>query len=885
MLFATYASRVHRWLCFKGVAGRRLALLATLAAIAVAALAVPSASADFGFKQLGVTFTEEDGFAATRAGSHPFAWTIELGLNTRLDSDGEKVPDQDLKDLRIVLPAGLVGTPALLPRCPEAIPDIEDCPAAAAVGKVELSTADVKTEGEEFTLYNMVPPYGSAAQLGFSVFGVQVRMRVAIDPDPPHNLVASLADVPQVDSFFGSVLTVHGIPGGTPFLTLPRSCSGPLTTIFEADSWQQPGAWTPPAILETDPQPPFGLSGCDELAFDPAVSVQPTSTAAQAPSGLHFSLGAPDKGLASPAGIARADLSETVFTLPEGMTVNASVATGLGACTLADYSRETLDTAPGAGCPEAAKIGTAAVESPLLEEPVAGSLYVAQPDDPATDRPGAENPVDSLLALYVVFRNSKLGVLVKQAIKIAADPVTGRLTTSIEDIPQLPISHLELHLRDGPRSPLVTPPGCGSHGSGYRLTPSSGGPPLGGESSFALDKGCVPPGFQPGLLAGTTVARAGAASPFVLSLTRSDGEQNPSALSLTLPRGVSANFGAVPLCPEGRAAGGACPASTRIGSIQLAAGAGATPVRIPGAGGPSSPAYLAGPYKGAPFSLVAAVPAQAGPFDLGTIATRAAIFIDPVTAQARIRLDPLPQILDGIPIAYREIDLVVDRAGFVRNPTSCAATAVRATVTSVAGTIATASNRFQVGGCGHLPFEPKVDVWLLGPSHRGAHPRFRTVLTTRRRDANIRRLAVTLPGAVLLDNRHIGDVCTRAEFAAARCSTDAIYGRAKAWTPLLERPLEGPIYLRESKTRLPELAVALGGRLQLDLIGRVDSVRGHLRSTFGALPDVPLSKVALTMKGGRRDCSSTPAGSAPAGIGLPPASSATTPGGSTSTRS
>lgn len=852
MLSATYAQRVHRRLRLDGVAGCRLAFLSALAAIIALMLATPSAKADFGFKELGVSFTEEDGSPATRAGSHPFAWTVELGLNTKLDSGGRRVPEQDLKDLHISLPTGLVGTPTLLSRCPEDVPNIEDCPAAAAVGKVKLSTDAAKTDGEEFTLYNMVPPYGSAAQLGFSVFGVEVRMRVAIDPNPPHSLIVSLANLSQVDSFFGSVLTVHGSPAGSPFLTLPRSCGGSLITVFKADSWQHPGVWTPPAILETKPQPPLGLSGCDELAFDPAVSIQPTTATARAASGLDFSLDAPDEGLVSPVGIARADLSKAALALPQGMTVNASVAGGLVACTPADYSRETLGSTPRAGCPEASKIGTAEVESPLLEEPVAGSLFVAQPDDPATGRPGAENPVDSQLAVYVVFENPKLGILVKQTIRLEADSVTGRLTTSIGDLPQLPISHLELHFRGGPRGPLVSPPACGAHGIGYRLTPSSGGFPLSGESRFVLDRDCAPPAFAPRFSAGTTTARAGAASPFVLKLTSSDGEQNLSAFSLTLPSGLSANFGAVTPCPEGRIATGTCPAASRIGSVDLAAGAGTTPVRIPAIGGRSSSVSLAGPYNGAPFSLVIAVPAQAGPFDLGTIVSRAALAIDPATAQAEIRLEPLPQILGGIPIPYRAIDLTIDRAGFVRNPTSCTAAAVRASLTSATGTVAPASERFQVGGCAGLGFRPRVAVRLLGRTGRGSHPRLRAVVRTRPGDANLRRVGIALPGSELLDSRRIGKVCSRRKFAADRCPVGAAYGRVTAWTPLLDRPLSGRAFLRESDNRLPDLAVALHGEVDLGLSGRIDSSRGRLRIAFSRLPDVPLSKVVLTMKGGRR---------------------------------
>jgi hypothetical protein len=594
------------------------------------------------------------------------------------------------------------------------------------------------------------------------------------------------------------------------------------------------------------------MSGCGELGFESRVDLRPTSAAARDSSGLDLSLDSADQGLTSASDIAESDIAGAVLALPAGMTVNASVAEGLGACGPADYARETLDSPSGGGCPETSKIGTVMVESPLLEEPVGGTVFVAQPDDPATAVPGAENPFDSLLSLYVVFRDAKLGVLIKQAIEVEADAATGRLTGRIDGIPQLPFSRLKLHLREGARAPLTTPPACGTHGAGYELTPSSGAAPLRGQSSFSLDQGCAAAGFAPSVSAGTVTPRAGAASPFVLDLGRADAEQGLSRLTVALPPGLSANFGSVPLCPSALAATGACSAASRIGSARVAAGTGPIPVWIPRPANPAGSVYLAGPYEGAPFSLVVAVPARAGPFDLGTVVVRAAVLVDRRTARAKVRLDPLPQIIDGIPISYRAVHLVLDRPGFVFNPTSCAASAVDASIGSATGATATASNRFQARDCAALGFRPKVSLRLLGPTRRGAHPRLRTVLTPRPGDANIARAAVTLPGTELLDNRHLGTTCTPAQFAAERCPAGSISGYAKAWTPMLDRPLAGPVYLRASGRRLPELAASLDGQLRLDLTARVDSVAGRLRNTLLAVPDVPLSRVVLTMRGGRR---------------------------------
>jgi hypothetical protein len=274
--------------------------------------------------------------------------------------------------------------------------------------------------------------------------------------------------------------------------------------------------------------------------------------------------------------------------------------------------------------------------------------------------------------------------------------------------------------------------------------------------------------------------------------------------------------------------------------------AGAAPLHIGGH------AYLAGPYKGAPLSLAALVPAVAGPFDLGTMVVRVALHLDPRSAQIRAVSDPLPTILQGIPLDIRTLAVELDRPGFTLNPTSCDPMSILATVTSQAGRAATLASRFQVGDCARLRFEPRVSVRLSGPTRRGAHPQFRTVLTARRGDANISRLAVTLPATELLDSRRIGAVCTLPRFAARRCPPGSLHGHATVWTPLLEQPLTGPVYLRASKTRLPDLATSLHGQVDLDLVGGVEAVRGRLRIAFSGLPDLPLSRVVLTLQGARR---------------------------------
>jgi hypothetical protein len=830
-----------------------LAFAIAAAVLALSTLGSARASADFGFQKLDSTFTDDGGAPVSQAGSHPFAWTTTLELNTTAGPESREVPDQDLKDLRIQLPAGLVGTPSLLSRCSRADFLNQTCPAASALGTVALETTSAETKGTEFPVYNLLPQPGSAAELGFIAASVPVTIEIGINPRPPYNLVVSLTNVSQLARFFGSVLTIHGASGEIPFLTLPRSCTGPLLTTFEADSWQEPGKWVSESVpTPSQPAGPLGLDGCADLGFSPRLTAAPTTKATQSPSGLDLSLDVDDEGWTKSQVRAQSEIREATFTLPEGMTTNPAVAAGLGVCTREDLARETPSLAPGGGCPNASKIGTVQVGTPLFEEPLAGSVFVAQPDNSATTKSGAENPFDALLALYVVVKSPTLGLLVDQAAKIDPDPKTGQLVVTLRELPQLPISNLELHLRAGNRSPLQSPPACGTYASRYRLAPWSGNAPFEGVSSFTIDQGCASGGFAPQLRAGTLDPRAGSSSPFVFELSRRDGEQNLAGLAVTLPPGVSARFAGVPLCPEALASSGACPATSRVGSVNVAAGAGAAPLWIPPTAESAAPVYLAGPYKRAPFSFVVRAPAQAGPFDLGTVTLRAAIYVDRRSAQATVRLDPLPQILRGVPIDYRAIHLELDRSGFVRNPTSCEPLRINGRVRSSQGETASPSAPFQASRCGRLGFKPKLALRLLGPAHRGAHPRFRATVTTGSGEANVRRFAATLPATELLDNRHIRTVCSVARFAASACPAGSIYGHAKAWSPLLDKPLQGPVYLRAGNHRLPDLVASLGGQLQIDLAARVDSVRGRLRTTFDLVPDIPLSKVVLTMDGGGR---------------------------------
>jgi len=890
---------------------RRLARVLAVAAFALA-LVAPAARASFGLEDFDVTFTNADGSPAIQAGSHPFAMTTTVKLNTRVDPLLGIIPDEEAKDLKIEQIAGLVGDPTATPRCSTRdfvtqIPGISatSCPDSSAVG-----TSKVQVTGPTFTLvqavYNLTPPPGVAAKIGFVVLTVPVTIELGVKPGVPYNVSADLPNIPQPVPFYGATVTLWGNPSDPghdpdrglcaqkptgscstnasqlPFLTLPRACEGPLQTSYEIDSWQTPGAFAKGGSVGHDdatPPGPLGMSGCAKLGFNPSISAQPTTRAAQSPTGLDFSLDLHDEGLTSPTGLAQSDIEKTEVTLPEGFTVNPSIAEGLEVCTPGQLARETAFSEAGAGCPEASKIGSVEVETPLLEENVNGALYQAAPYD---------NPFDSLIALYIVIKNEKLGIIVRQPLEVRPDPITGQLTTIADDLPQLPFSHFKLHFREGARSPLASPPGCGSYEARAELTPWAGGQPVTTSSAFQIvsgpesqpcPSGGLPP-FRPGLIAGSLNNAAGRFSPFNIRLSRTDSEQEITHFSIKLPPGITAKLAGIPYCSDAQVAaakartgphGGAeelanpsCPAASEIGHTLVGGGVGSALAYAPGK------LYLAGSYNGSNLSIVAITAGIVGPFDVGTVVVREALKIDPETAEAFVDAtgsDPIPHIVKGVPVHLRDIRVYTDRPEFVLNPTDCSRTSTASTVLGSGldfGSEAddrpvTVSTPFQAADCAALPFKPRLGLKLVGGTRRGDHPAFKARLRMNGiGEAGIARAEVTLPKSEFIENAHFQTICTRVQFKAgagngAGCPARSIYGKARAVTPILGEPLTGPVFLRSSEHQLPDLVVALhNSQVDFNLVGHVDSVKGRLRNTFEAAPDAPVTSFVLEMKGGKK---------------------------------
>jgi hypothetical protein len=890
----------------------RTAAIFAMACLAALVLVTP-ASASFGFEDQDVTFTNKDGSPAIQAGSHPFAMTTIFHFNTRNDPQLGVIPDGSLKEVVADLPSGFAVDPNAVPHCSNA--DFSavifgtlsvKCPDDTALGVFGLLKSGKNVSSELTPVYNLVPPPGVASKLGFRVGNVSAVIEGGVRDGGERNLYATVGGASQAELIYGSTLTLWGNPadpahdgergncaiqgGSCPistteraFITLPRSCSGPLRTIFQIDSWQNPTEWVRAESETHDnavPPNPLGMSGCGKLGFNPSITAQPTTKAAQSPTGLDFSLDVHDEGLTSPTGIANSDIKKAVVTLPEGFSTNPSIAEGLSVCSEGDLQRESAFSSPGAGCPNASKIGTVEVETPLLDEGVNGSLFVAKP---------YENPFGSLLALYMVIKNPVLGIVVKQPLKVEPNPVSGRLVTIADNLPQLPFSHFKLHFREGTRAPLASPSGCGTYNAEAVLTPTSGGAPITTNSAFQIvtgpGAGACPSGaqrFRPGLEAGTLSNAAGRYSPFYLRLTRNDGEQEFSRFSVKLPPGLVGKLAGIPFCPDAAIAvarartgpnGGqeelsqpSCPVTSEIGHTSVGAGVGPSLAYAPGK------IYLAGPYRGSSLSIVAITAAKVGPFDLGTVVIREALRVNPETAEVVIDAagsDPIPHIIKGIPVHARDIRAYVDRSNFVLNPTSCKPMSTASTVlgsgldfSSAADDQAfTATSPFQAADCASLGFKPKLALSLKGGTARGDNPALKAVLTYPAKGyyANVSRAQVTLPHSEFLEQGHIKTICTRVQFAQGavpgeKCPAGAVYGSARATTPLLDEPLKGPVFLRSSSHPLPDLVVVLHSRrIDIAVVGRIDSVKGgRIRTTFESVPDAPVSKFILEMQGGKK---------------------------------
>jgi hypothetical protein len=871
--------------------------------------------AQAGFEEFHAALSGPDGKPTSGADSHPYQYTTSFAVNTAKAPPGSSLPlrsaEGDLKEIEVALPPGLIGNPTALPRCSaqqfntisssyspmeEGDASFNQCPDASVVGMLAIEQLEGAGGIFNLAIYNLIPPKGIPAQLGFQYAGLPFYINTKLRSDGDYGIIGYLHNIAQAKRVTAARTTIWGTPadpshdplrgrciqlGGNcpanlpqvkPFLRLPSSCQLSLLFPMRFDIWPRPGAFL--EASDTEPPP----TACNQPDFSPTIEAKPSTNVADAPSGLHVNLHLPQAANESPEGLGEADLKDATVTLPPGLLVNPASADGLGSCSLAQIGyqgvkegRHSFSTEP-AQCPDAAKIGSVQIDTPLVDHPIPGSIYLAKQ---------SENPFNSLLALYIAVNDPITGVVIKLPGRVDTNPVTGQITNVFEQNPQLPFEDLHVDLFEGARAPLRTPQTCGESAAipnfttttqlvpwtapeGATATPADSfaiaQAPAGG--ACAATKAALPnaPSFE----AGTASPIAGAYSPFLLRLKREDGSQELKGLNVTLPLGLTAKLAGTAECSEAQIAlaqsrnnpgegaiekaSPSCPAASQLGTVTVGAGSGPSPFYVNGT------AYLAGPYKGAPLSMAIITPAVAGPFDLGSVVVRAALQLDPETAKVTVQSDPLPTILEGIPLDVRSIAVKVDRPDFTLNPTSCEVKALTAEAISTENQVANLNNRFQVGGCSNLGFKPKLSLKLGGGTKRGDHPSLTATLTYPKGGAyaNIAKAQVALPHSEFLDSTHIKTICTRVQFAASQCPAASVYGFAKATTPLLDKPLEGPVYLRSSSHPLPDLVVDLNGQIHVVLAGRVDSVHGGTRNSFEAVPDAPVTKFTLSLPAGKK---------------------------------
>lgn len=844
------------------------------------------------------------------AAGHPPVGFTQFIVNTETGPPLGPAPIGNLRTVRVDLPTGLTVNPQSSNEQCELAP--EESPAECAtkapgskVGTSEVTAVNPAT-GLSVTLpkadvYNLVPKEGEPARFGLSLLGNDVYLEADIAWESDYHefftiqvAKLSLPTIPllgEAARIAKNRLVFDGTAGDDgAFITTPTTCFGEATpgstfehvysTWLRADSYEEPNPAFPDgsAFVESKIPPKTSPKDCGSIPFDPSIAVAPNTAQTDSPAGATVAVDLPEvkNPLKDEASQGSSQVRSAKVTLPIGMGLNPSAANGLEACTDAQFGKGARNPVT---CPVASRIGTVEVNTPPLPDAsLSGPVYLGRQlsRDPAS---GEE------YRIFVLAESAKYDISARLLGKVSADPQTGQLTTSFDDgplgtipvpgLPQVPFKSFRIELNGGAKAPLTSPGSCGPSTTTAALTPWSGNPAANRSGDFTLST--APGGgkcaktlgdrpFAPRFAAGTNKQGAGDYSPLHMNISRADGNQELKGVDVTLPPGLTAKLAGVKYCPgtalaaaaansgAAEAADSSCPDSSLIGHADIASGSGPSPIKI------SGKAFLAGPYKGAPLSLAVITPATAGPFDLGTVVVRVALFVDPRTAQVHAVSDPIPHVYGGATLDIRSVAVRLDRKNFSLNPTNCSQFGFAGSLLGgganpldpAAFHAAAVSAPFQAKSCDKLGFQPKLFLRLFGATRRAKNPKLRAVLVPRAGDANIARAATILPRSLILDQGNLAKVCTRVQFAADDCPKNSVYGHATAFSPLLDDPLSGPLYLRSSDNPLPDLVADLRGQVNVELASRTDSTHGRIRSTFDLVPDVPVSKFVLVLNGGRK---------------------------------
>lgn len=854
----------------------------------------------FGVEDYQLTPENIGGSSDVQAGSHPFQLTSVVTLNHEANAEGPATLVALPKDIVSELPTGLVGNPTPISQCTDA--EFEElvvigdpanaCPPQSAIGVADV-TYELKGVGvlttSKVPIFNLTPLSGEPARFGFDVEGlIPVYLDTSVRTGSDYGVTVSVKNIIQIDSLLGVKLTFWGVPGDPrhdsdrgweciygvgqcpastnpsppPFLIMPTSCERGYESTLRADSWAAgvtPSYQAEPVVYRL----PEALDGCNHLPFAASIGVAPDVSSASEPSGLMVDVHVPQEAALNPVGLSESTLRNTTVTLPDGVGLNPSGADGLEACSESQIGflpgesggDELHFTPDKPSCPDASKIGTVKIKTPLLPNPLEGEVYLATQN---------ANPFGSLIAMYIVAEDPVSGVLVKLPGQVVPDPVTGQLVSTFKNTPPLPFEDLELHFFGGARAPLSTPALCGSYETAALFAPWSGEASVTTTSAFSIDSGpnggpCANPlPFAPSLTAGTTSIQAGGFSPFTMTMSRPDGSQNLQAVQLKMPPGLLGTLATVKLCKEAQANAGTCGPESLIGHTTVSVGVGGNPYSVTG-----GEVFITEGYEGAPYGLSIVNPAKAGPFDLGKVIVRAKIEVDPITAVLTITTDTtgpykIPTILDGIPLQIQHINVAIDRPNFTFNPTNCSQLSITGSLTSDQGTTKALSVPFQATNCAVLAFKPKLTAKVTGKTSRAAGAGLSVKLTypAGPYDANIAKVKVDLPRQLPSQLKTLQHACLAATFNAnpAACPPASIVGHATATTPVLPVPLTGPAYfVSHGDEQFPDLVIVLQGYGTIvHLVGSTFINNASITSsTFKTIPDVPVGTFELTLPQGK----------------------------------
>jgi len=865
--------------------------------------------AGYGLASYEISPFNEDGTPATQAGSHPFQLTTTLVLNQTAGRQPVALP----KDLSFHLPPGLVGDPNAVAQCTMAnffalADEANLCPPSSVVGVTSVVAFEPHVQLISVTVpvFDLVPAQGEPARFGFEVAGkIPVVIDTSVRSGHDYGVNATVKDATETGGILRSQLTLWGVPGdprhnssrgwecvagemfanrvkktcpptsqepAEPFLTLPTSCAAnpqtePVRFPMETDSWAEPGSFLGAEYEWMNEEGRLlGFEGCAELPFSPAIDVTPEEQSASTPTGLSVDVKVPQQSTLEAGGRAEADVRDTTVTLPQGVELSPSAANGLEGCSESQIGFTGLNQATQTeefntvkpACPDGSKVGTVHIKTPLLSHELEGAVYLATPAPNGAAEPG-RNPFNSLVALYLVAEDPVSGVLVKLAGEGQLDEGTLRISTTFRNAPQVPFEELKLKLFGGPRASVTTPPLCGSYPTDALFTPWSGTGQLSAPSTgeeFQITSGVggsgCPAGmpFAPSFVAGSGDRQAGAFTSFTLELSRPDGDQALSSLSMHLPAGIAAMLSSVKLCTEAQANADACPTSSEVGQATAIAGLGSEPYVQEG-----GRVYITGPYGGAPFGLEIVTPAKAGPFDLGYVTVRSKLYIDPNNASVTIVSDPLPTQIRGIPLQLKRVLVSVDRPDFEFNPTNCSPMKIGGTISGAEGAKAAVSAPFQVGGCQSLPFKPELSASTQGQASKANGASFDvTVRSGGLGQANIAKVLLQLPKALPARLTTLQKACTEGVFAAnpASCPEGSVIGTATIHTPVLSSPLTGPAYLvSHGGAAFPDVEFVLQGEgITLVLDGKTQIKDQITYSKFESAPDAPFTVFETVLPAG-----------------------------------